>query len=183
MVAFQKFDQERIVIIGSCGAGKSTLARNLGQRLNLSVIHLDAYYWQSGWQETDQNKWQKIQQELIEANSWIIDGNYYNTTDIRLTAADTIIWLDFNRYLCLWRVIKRYLEYPDKVRPDMAVGCPERLNCEFLQYVWNFPKLHRHKIMNKLAEYQDSKQIIILQNPNQVFNLLEQVTNNFNKLI
>ncbi len=174
MVAFLKSNQERIVIIGSCGAGKSTLARTLGKQLNLPVIHLDAYYWQPRWQETDQDKWQKIQQELIKVNSWIIDGNYYNTIDIRLAAADTIIWLDFNRYLCLWRVIKRYLKYPDKVRPDMAAGCPERLNWEFFQYVWSFPKLHRPKILDKLAEYQASKQIIILRNPRQVLDLLQQ---------
>ena len=55
----------------------------------------------------------------------------------------------------------------------MATGCPERLNWEFLQYVWNFPKLHRMIIINKLVE-QANKQIIILQNPRQVLNLLQQ---------
>ena len=166
---------QRVAIVGICGAGKSTLARSLGHKLDLPVIHLDAYYWQSGWQETDSDTWQKIQQELIEGDRWIIDGNYGSTLDIRLAAADTIIWLDFNRYLCLWRVIKRYLQYPGKVRPDMAAGCPERLNWQFLQYVWNFSRLHRPKIVTKLAKYQTDKQIIVLRNPSQVLNLLQQV--------
>jgi adenylate kinase family enzyme len=96
--------------------------------------------------------------------------------DIRFAAADTVIWLDFNRYLCFWRVFQRYLKYPGKTRPDMAANCPERLNPEFLQYVWNFPQLHRPKITNKLSKYQqqENKQIIILQNPRQALDLLKQ---------
>ena len=167
-------NMQRVAIIGSCGAGKSTLAQSLGKKLKLPVVHLDAYYWQAGWLETEADKWQQVHQELVKEARWIIDGNYGSTMDIRLTAADTIIWLDFNRYLCLWGVVKRYLEYPGKVRPDMAAGCPERLNWEFLQYVWNFSKLHRSRITDKLEKYQGSKQIIILQNHRQVLNLLQQ---------
>jgi adenylate kinase family enzyme len=175
MVIAHKFNQKRIAIIGCCGAGKSTLARILGEKLNLPVIHLDAYYWQPGWQETEQHKWLARQQELIKGDRWIIDGNYGSTMDIRLAKSDTIIWLDFNRYLCLWRVIKRYLRYAGITRPDMAAGCPERFNWEFLQYVWNFPQIHRLKIVEHLTKYQASKQTIILQNPHQVLNLLEQI--------
>jgi adenylate kinase family enzyme len=143
---FAIINLQKVAIIGSCGAGKSTLAVNLGRKLDLPVIHLDAYYWQSGWQETDAPRWLQIQEELIKKSHWIIDGNYGNTLDIRLAAADTVIWLDFNRYLCLWRVGKRYLKYFGKTRPDMAANCPERLNREFMQYVWNFPQVHRSKI-------------------------------------
>ena len=167
-----KKKMQRVAIIGSCGAGKSTLARKLGEKLALPVIHLDAYYWQKGWQECDRHKWEKIQQNLIKGDRWIIDGNYDSSMDIRLSAADTIIWLDFNRYLCLWRVLKRYLRYSGRTRPDMAAECPERLNWEFIKYVWNFPKLHRFRIINKLGKYQTSKQIIILQKHQQVLNLL-----------
>lgn len=168
---------QKVAIIGSCGAGKSTLAVNLGKELDLPVIHLDSYYWQSGWQETDAQAWRQIQQELINGKSWIIDGNYGNTLDIRLAAADTIIWLDFNRYLCLWRVFQRYLKYSGKTRPDMAANCPERLTKEFMQYVWSFPQVHRSKITNRLVKYrkQENKQVIILQNPSQVLDLLEQL--------
>ena len=167
-------NMQRVAIIGSCGAGKSTLAQSLGSKLKLPVIHLDAYYWQSGWQEPDRDRWQDIHQELITRDRWIIDGNYGNTLDIRASAADTIIWLDFNRYLCLWRVLKRVFQYRGKVRPDMAAGCPERMNWEFIQYVWNFSKLNRAKILDRIEKYRGSKQIIILQNPRQVLNLLKQ---------
>ena len=165
---------QRVAIIGSCGAGKSTLAQSLGNRLKLPVVHLDAHYWQPEWQEPDPNLWQEIHQELVTRDRWIIDGNYGNTLDIRASAADTIIWLDFNRYLCLWRVFKRSSQYFGRVRPDMAAGCPERLNWEFIQYVWNFSQLNRAKILDNLEKYRGSKQIIILQNPRQVLNLLQQ---------
>jgi adenylate kinase family enzyme len=174
MIITHQSNQKRIAIIGCCGAGKSTLARILGDKLNLPVIHLDAYYWQPGWQETAKNEWLTVHQELIAGDRWIIDGNYASTMEIRLARANTIIWLDFNRYLCLWRVIKRYFQYFGSKRPDMAIGCPERFNWEFLQYVWNFPEIHRLKIVERLAKYQGNQQIIILQNPQQVVNLLQQ---------
>ena len=165
---------QKIAIIGSCGAGKSTLARSLGAKLNLPIIHLDAYYWKSGWQETEPDRWLKVQQELMKGDRWIIDGNYGGTMNIRLAAADTVIWLDFNRYICLNRILKRNLQYFGRTRPDLAANCPERLNWEFLVYVWNFPQLHRPKIIEKIAPYRDSKQIIILQNPRQVLDLLQR---------
>ncbi|MGL5836693.1 MAG: DNA topology modulation protein [Waterburya sp.] len=167
---------KRIAIIGCCGAGKSTLAKSLGEKLNLPVIHLDTHYWQPGWQETEQNEWLAKQQELIKGDRWIIDGNYGGTMNIRLAKADTVIWLDFNRYVCLWRVLKRYLQYAGNTRPDMAKGCPERFNWEFLQYVWNFSQIHRPRILEKLAKCEDNKQIIILEKPYQVLNLLKQIT-------
>lgn len=165
---------QRIVVIGSCGAGKSTLARTLGEKLALPVIHLDSYYWQEGWIETERSEWINIQQKLIKGDRWIIDGNYSNTLEIRLKAADAIIWLDFSRRLCLWRVVTRYIKYRGRVRPDMAAGCQEKLNLEFLQYVWNFPTQGRTKILGKLAKYRDFKQIIILSNPRQVSDFLKQ---------
>ena len=166
---------KRIAIIGSSGAGKSTLARSLSKKLKLPIIHLDAYYWQPGWRETDAKQWLETQQELVKSDRWIIDGTYGGSLNIRLAAADTIIWLDFNRYLCLSRILKRYLQYPGKTRLDMAQGCPERLNLEFFKYVWDFPRLQRPKIQAKLNKYDREKQIIILQNPRQVLNLHKRI--------
>ena len=57
------------------GAGKSTLAKILGKKLNLPVIHLDAYYWQPGWQESSRDRWLAIQQKLVKGDRWIVDGN------------------------------------------------------------------------------------------------------------
>ena len=167
---------KRIAIIGSSGAGKSTLARSLGQKLDLPIIHLDSYYWHSNWVETPQNDWDTIHQKLLNGDRWIINGNYGRTMDERLEAADTIIWLDFARELCLWRIIKRYLQYRGRVREDMADGCRERITWEFLQYVYNFPKQRRPQILSRLNQHQNSKKIVILQHPNQVKTFLSEMS-------
>jgi adenylate kinase family enzyme len=159
-----------ITIIGSSGAGKSTLAKRLSQKLDLRVIHLDSLYWQPGWIPRLTADWIDLQRELLQRDRWIVDGNYLSTMDLRLEAADTIIFLDFKRSLCLWRVVKRYLKYRGRTRSDMGSDCPERLTLDFLQWVWNFQGRSRPKILAKLEAHQQSKakEIFILQNPKQV---------------
>ena len=63
---------KRIAIIGSSGAGKSTVARQIAAILHLPLIHLDVFYWQSGWIATPSEPWQAKQEELVQAESWII---------------------------------------------------------------------------------------------------------------
>ena len=156
------------MIIGSGGAGKSTLARELGSILSLEVIHLDTLYWNPGWVETPKPEWQSIIEDLTLRELWIMDGNYSGTLDIRLAIADTVIFLDFPRLLCLWRVIKRSWQYAGQSRPDMASGCPERLTWEFLKYVWTYPITRRPKILNKLSQLAPNQQVIILREPKEV---------------
>ena len=166
---------QRIAIIGCCGAGKSTLAIKLGVKLGLPVIHLDYYYWKPGWIESSNEEWIAKQQLLVNGDRYIIDGNYRNTIDIRLRAVDTVILLDFPRLLCLWRIGQRYLKCRGKVRSDMAEGCPEKLNWDFLVYVWNFARIQKPSILSKLEPYRDNKQIIILKNSQQVVIFLSEL--------
>lgn len=166
---------QRIAIIGCCGAGKSTLAKRLGTILSLPVIHLDSYYWQPGWSETSIAEWVVKQKLLIEKERWIIDGNYHQTMDIRLEAADTIILLDFSRVLCLWRVVGRYLQFRGTVRLDMAEGCVERLNWDFLLYVWNFARSQKRSILSKIELYRPNRQVMIFDRPQQVNSFLSQL--------
>ena len=180
---------KRIAILGCCGAGKSTLASKLGHRLNIPVIHLDAHYWLPGWVESDETEWRIKQKSLLESDRWITDGNYSRTLDLRIQAADTIIYLDFPRYLCLWRIFKRYFgarslasyadagshqQYRGTTRPDMAQGCPERLNWDFLVYVWQFRVKQRKTIFSKLELLKDEKTIMVLQ-PSQLNSFLANI--------
>lgn len=122
---------KRIVIIGSGGSGKSTLARKLGEVLHLPVYHLDKLYWQPNWQELPRGAWLRVQQEIFAQPAWTMDGNYGGAMEVRLAAADAVIFLDRPRLLCLWRVFKRFLRYRGRVRPDMTQGCEERLTKNF----------------------------------------------------
>lgn len=76
------------MIIGCCGAGKSTLARKLHAVAGLELIHLDRQYWKSGWIETEPEEWGEKVAGLVAKPNWIIDGNYGGTMDIRIKRAD-----------------------------------------------------------------------------------------------
>src|SRR5699024_1821495 len=102
---------KKIILIGSGGAGKSTLARQLGAALQIEVIHLDALFWKPNWTPVQREKQVEIQKELVNKEEWIIDGNYGGTIDIRLQAADTIIFLDIPRTICVYRAFKRMIQY------------------------------------------------------------------------
>src|SRR5215210_4030168 len=153
----------RVLVIGSGGAGKSTVAKRLGKLLDIEVKHLDKSYWQPGWTEPSKEDWLQKVTELTSGDSWIIDGNYGGTLEFRIQRCDTIIFLDMPRLLCLWRVTKRRLVYRKRSRPDMAEGCPERFNWEFVEWIWNYSRSSRPKVVRLLREYSATKQIVWLR--------------------
>jgi len=167
---------ERIAVIGSAGSGKSTLAIELARITRLPLHHLDCIFWKPGWIEIPKNEFKLRQKEIIKSKNWIIDGNYSSTIDIRLETADTIVFLDFSRYICIWRVLKRILLYRNRIRPDITKGCYERIEMDFLKWVWNFPKRSRSLILEKLAYYRNSKNIIHLRHPREVKPFLNSLT-------
>lgn len=156
---------KRIMIIGCGGAGKSTLARELGAKLGLPVHPLDRLFWRSGWVPTPRDEWAQIQTQLCAAPAWIIEGNYGGTMDIRLAACDTVIFLDYPRRICLWRAIKRFLTYRGRVRPDMTDGCQERLNWDFLRWIWRYRRHYRPEFVAKLDRLGADKTVIRLTHP------------------
>ncbi len=152
---------ERILIIGCGGAGKSTLARQLGEILDLPVVHLDKLFWHPGWVEsTDEEMDAKILAEL-QKPQWIMDGNYGRTLPLRLQYCDTVIYLDFSRWACLWGVMKRVITSYGRVRPDMGEGCPERFDLDFLKWVWNFNRDKREGFYRLLNETQGIETIVL----------------------
>jgi len=130
---------KKVAIIGSSGSGKSTFARRLGSATNLEVIHLDRIHWLPNWTETPKDEWRQKNLEIVQKKSWIIDGNYGGTMEIRLDAADTIIFLDMPRTICVYRILKRVALYRPGARPDLADGCDEKFDWEFVKWVWNYP--------------------------------------------
>jgi adenylate kinase family enzyme len=154
---------KKILVIGSGGAGKSRFAQRLGGILKLEVIHLDSLYWSPGWVEMPKDKWKVIVEELLERDSWIIDGNYGGTLDIRLAACDEVILLDVPRLTCIVRVLKRAASYRKKSRPDMVAGCPEKVNWEFIKYIWDYPRKRKPALLEKLKFYSKTKAVTILR--------------------
>jgi adenylate kinase family enzyme len=159
---------KRILVIGSGGAGKSTLARRLADRTGLPLVHLDALFWRAGWRKTSKQEWTRTVEELVQRDAWVMDGNYGGTLDRRLEAADTVIFLDLSRWTCLRRAVKRRIQFHGRSRPDVAKGCSEQLTWEFLRWVWNYPKKHRPKLLTKLAELASDKNVVVLRSPAEV---------------
>ena len=162
----------RVMIIGSAGSGKSTLAQKLSNILNLPVIHLDKYYWKSNWVPTPNDEWDTIVEQFAMEEQWIMDGNYSRTLDIRLSQVDLIIYLDMPRWLCLYRIIKRRVMYHKKTRPDMNEQCEEKIDYEFIKWVWNYRKRSRKSTLEKLDQVKDNKEVMIVNNRKQVDDVL-----------
>jgi adenylate kinase family enzyme len=128
---------QRVAVVGSGGAGKSTFGRALGRATDLPVIHLDEHYWSPGWVETPRDEWAAIQGVLVAREKWIIEGNYSNTFDLRFARADTVIVLAPPRRVCIYRVLKRVVL--NWHRDTQAPGCPEHFDLTFLRWLWDFP--------------------------------------------
>jgi len=135
-------------------------------------------YWRAGWEATPEREWRVKVQELIRGESWIIDGNYGGTLDLRLEACDTVFFLDLPRLTCLRRVMSRQLRHLGRERPEMPPGCPERLNLEFLLWIWTYPARRRGGILQRLGELSGKKEIVILRTPRAAEEYLSSRTGN-----
>jgi len=118
-----------------------------------------------------------IQTDLVKKPQWIIDGNYGGTLEIRLEAADTIIFLDFKRALCLYRVMMRAFKYRHTQRPDMCEGNRERFDLIFYKWVWHFPKEQRPRIIEKLDRLSSEKNVIWLHTPKEAEEFVDRILN------
>jgi adenylate kinase family enzyme len=164
---------KRVLIIGSGGSGKSNLARQLGAKIGIEVIHLDSIYWRPGWIEPPKPEWKEKVAELLARESWVMDGNYSGTLELRVQSCDTIVFLDLPRLLCLWRTLKRRIQHPSRHRPDMAEGCPERLTFEFVAWIWNYRKRTRPKVLRLMQQFSSDKKVIHLRSRSEVKSFLE----------
>jgi len=163
---------KKVLVIGSGGSGKSTFSRRLGDAVGIDVIHLDQLYWRPNWVEPPKEEWEETVATLIKGESWIMDGNYGGTRTMRLNACDTVIFLDIPRTTCVFRVLKRNWQYRGQTRPEMAVGCSEKFNLEFLLWVWNFPKKKKPEILAEFERFPN-KNIVILQSDGEIDEFLE----------
>jgi adenylate kinase family enzyme len=170
---------KRILVIGSSGAGKSTFSRRLHEATGLKLIHLDKIYWKPNWVETtDKSEWRRTLAEVLKGDEWIIDGNYGSTLEMRLERCDTAILLDLPNYICTWRVFKRSVIYRRRKRPDMAEGCAEKFDWEFLKWTWNYPARSKPKVEELLKRFEGEKIIIRLKSKQEIENFFMKLKSN-----
>lgn len=159
---------KRIMILGSPGSGKSTLAKSIGEITGIEVIHLDTLFWAPGWVKVPSEEFRERVKSYVEKESWIIDGNYSGVLDIRLSTADTIIFIDVPRGKCLYRVGKRRFQYSGKTRSDLTAGCDEKIDWEFIKWIWNFSKHSKPIILKEIEEKSQGKEVYYLKNKEDI---------------
>jgi adenylate kinase family enzyme len=144
---------ERVLVIGSPGAGKSTLATELARLTGLPLFHLDRLHWSAGWVEREPADYLDELRDVLARPRWVIDGNYGSTLALRLERADTVIDLALPGWQCLLGIVRRAIAYRGRTRPDMAPGCEEKIDWEFLVYTARFRTAGRRRIEATMRGY------------------------------
>ena len=144
---------QRVVILGRGGAGKSTLARQLGEIMGLPVIEIDKIFWLEGLLPTPRNEWVKIQQKLVSRDKWIMDGDLgpFDAVEVRLQAADTVILLDFALVQCAWRAWRRGRERAD-----------------FWRWLVWYRRRSRPVLAKAIEEYASGAEVHLVRNPREL---------------
>lgn len=169
----------RILVLGPSGSGKSTVCTKIGRILGIPSIHLDMHYWKPDWTETPKEEWQGKVSSLTAGTSWVMDGNYTSTLKMRTDAADTLIFLDMTRRQSYYRVISRYLKHRGSTRPDLGEDCPEKIDLDFLRWIWDYPRTRKPRILEFLNSLRGTKNVYILRNQGEIDQFLETLVHRF----
>lgn len=161
---------DRVAIVGCGGAGKSALARQVGAITGIPVIHLDQHYWAPGWVPTPNAVWVERQRALLDGPRWIADGNYGGTLELRAGLADTIVFVDLPRRVCVTRAMRR-------VRSPIlqAPGCPQKVDLEFLRWIWSFPRETRPRVLALLGRHAPTTDVVHLRSSTEVRRFLSRL--------
>jgi adenylate kinase family enzyme len=151
---------KQVLILGPAASGKSTLAKRLGEVTGLPVIELDKIFWRPDLLPTPRDQWVELQQRLVEKNRWIIEGDLgpYDAVEVRLRAADTIIFLDFSLVRCVWRALRRSRERAD-----------------FWFWLLRYRHDRRGILMEAIARHAARADFHELRNPKQLKRFLQHV--------
>jgi adenylate kinase family enzyme len=159
----------RIVVVGTTGAGKTTLARRIAVMLELPHIELDAINWQSGWRDLsrrDPEEFVRRVAEAIEAEAWVVDGNYSRVRDGVWRRATHLVWLDYERPVILARVISRSVVRA-VLRTQLWAGNRERWRHMLhpshpIRWAWSTWDRRRRETSERLAE-RDYAHLVVLR--------------------
>ncbi len=166
------------MIIGSPGAGKSFFSTKLHKLTGIPLHHLDQIFWKPGWKKSDKKDFRKRVEKLVKKDTWIIDGNYESTIDVRAIEADTIIFFDYSRWPCLWGCCKRFFNdhLLGKNRPDMTTDCRARFDWSLIVFIWTYSKNGKINALNKIeAVGFPLKDIVFLRNAEEKQRYFESI--------
>ncbi len=154
----------RVLVIGSPGTGKSTIAREVARRAGLPMVHLDRIYHDPAEQFfRDKPRWRAhVVDQLLPARQWVMDGHYPATLPQRVAAADTVIYLDYPARLALVGILRRRFQ-PTRDRDDMPEGWRERVSWSLFWSVLRFRRSETPKVRRLLATLGPSHRVVTLR--------------------
>jgi adenylate kinase family enzyme len=141
----------RVAVLGCGGAGKTVLARRLGEALHLPVIHGDLH----------REEWERVHNDLIAGDEWVIDAMRLGTLDARLARADAAVFVDRSAATCLVGLARRRLRYRGGLHPDSGVA--DFVNGEFLHWILAFRRTQRPRILALLERHAAATEIAVVR--------------------
>lgn len=145
----------KILVLGCPGSGKSVFARALQEKTGLPVVHLDNLWWQADGSHISREEFDRALDELLAGESWIMDGNYSRTYEVRFRACDTAIFLDYPEDVCMAGIAARV----GQQRPDMP-WTEQTLDQELVTLVQNYGRDNRPTIYALLQKYPEKQALI-----------------------
>ena len=145
----------RILILGCPGSGKSTLARALAARTGLPLVHLDNIWWRADGTHIPREDFDRALDGLLRGEQWIMDGDYSRTYEVRIRAADTVIFLDYPEAVCMDGIRARV----GQPRPDMPWK-ESTLDPELVALVQNYCRDNRPALLALLQKYPEKQTLI-----------------------
>ncbi|TIX89228.1 AAA family ATPase [Rhizobium sp. P44RR-XXIV] len=165
---------DRILIMGCSGGGKSTLAQQIVARTDLPYISMDReFFWLPGWVKRDRAEERALIAAKVAEDRWLIDGTGPSSFDLRLPRTQLVLWVRMPRWLCVWGALSRALRWVGRSRPDMAPGCPERIDWEFLRYIWDWERKLAPKVLAGLAQHGADVPVLQLKSRGEMRQLLD----------
>ena len=167
----------RIIVVGSQGSGKTSLARKLGRKLDLPVIHLDVLYWRPGWTRSDTASFRARVTEAIAGDAWIVDGSFSGLAfDLTLARAQLLVIIERPRWLCQWRILWRSAFDRQTTRPDLPAGCPEQLDWKLMREAWRYDVERAPVIEAERVQYGSDVPVMRLRRDRDITNFVDTIT-------
>ncbi|MFK0165447.1 AAA family ATPase [Rhizobium sp. NPDC090279] len=155
---------DRILVMGCSGTGKSTLAQAIASLRDLTCVSMDRdIFWLPGWKSRPRPEVIALIEQAVAEPRWIMDGNSPGTLPLRLPRTDIVIWRRPPRHVALRGVASRWLRYRGRSRPEMARGCPERLDWKFLHYIWTFERNEAPQFQDMLMRHGSNVPVVTLK--------------------
>lgn len=156
---------KRILVTGPAGAGKSSLAGELGRLLGIRVLHLDTLFWKPGWVATPPDEFEAAQRRELATDEWIVDAQFDDMLRDWLQKADAVVFVDASLLRCLWRVSRRRLDPQDGVGTSLGVEQAPvyRALSKFLRNQWRYRRKIRGELLAELARKAEGREVVVLR--------------------